>query len=279
MYSIDMILKFQGVSTNTNKITSPSGEIISFEKFNFSGIKKIWSLLVKSHSEYSEKLVIEEYLLIQGKFSEIGEMLNDYNSSEFNISFVDHEGTIEYGNNSTKEISRVKINFLITSEDDAEKWLTPFIDEGLLIQARIYDKEYDFWQNAYDPLQFKANNKSYKGLPMISNNLPPPLNQEIIDTSQNPGRLTIKHGYIEFIGSVVWIKKQLLVSLNVYDKILELNENWLEVSRLNHDVFKLKVADSPFNNDKDDSITIQNKLRSILYEAGAHAEKNRTPIS
>ncbi len=54
------------------------------------------------------------------------------------------------------------------------------------VQAWVYDIEYDFWQNAKDPLEYEAAGRSSANLPKISNGLPPPLSQLEIDTSQNP---------------------------------------------------------------------------------------------
>ena len=40
---------------------------------------------------------------------------------------------------------------------------------------------------------------------MKSNGLPPPLDQMEIDTSGNPGRNVLRQGYIEAIGSTMWL--------------------------------------------------------------------------
>ncbi|MFL1553053.1 hypothetical protein ACI77I_28920 [Pseudomonas sp. D47] len=73
------------------------------------------------------------------------------------------------------------------------------------IQAWVSDVEYDFWQNATDPLEYEGSGRSLSGLPMRSNGLPPPLDQMEIDISENPGRSVHRQGYIEAIGSTMWL--------------------------------------------------------------------------
>ncbi|CAB3702658.1 hypothetical protein LMG26685_05385 [Achromobacter mucicolens] len=73
------------------------------------------------------------------------------------------------------------------------------------IHGWVYDIEYDFWQNARDPLEYERLGRSAANLPKRSNGLPAPLNQLEIDTSLNPGRTELKVGYIEAVGRLMWI--------------------------------------------------------------------------
>lgn len=76
--------------------------------------------------------------------------------------------------------------------------------EGL-VQAWISDVEYDFWQNAKDILEYESAGRDFSMLPKKSNGLPAPLEQIEIDVSDNLGRSEFKHGYIEAIGSTMWV--------------------------------------------------------------------------
>ena len=67
-----------------------------------------------------------------------------------------------------------------------DEWVVPFLGSPDFVMAWLADSEYEFWQNAYDPLQYKAVNKPFDHLPKKSNGLPYPLEQTIIDTSDNP---------------------------------------------------------------------------------------------
>ena len=84
-------------------------------------------------------------------------------------------------------------------------WVKEFANMAPLISARLFNKEYEHWQNAEDLLEYEARGRSMEGLTMKSNDLPPPLNQTIVDTSRNPGRRILQNGYIEAIGHRMWL--------------------------------------------------------------------------
>ena len=48
--------------------------------------------------------------------------------------------------------------------------------------------EYDYWQNAEDLLLYRVAGRAVEGLRLVSNNLPAPLEQKVVDISANPGR-------------------------------------------------------------------------------------------
>ena len=90
-------------------------------------------------------------------------------------------------------------------DSDWAGWVRLLNDVGRFVQAFVVNREYDFWQNAEDPLQYQARGRSCEGLPMKSNGLPFPLDQQVIDTSENPGRRVLHEGFIEAIGSPMWL--------------------------------------------------------------------------
>lgn len=91
------------------------------------------------------------------------------------------------------------------SDTKLEEEIGPILTVEGFIQAWVSDVEYDFWQNATDPLEYECVGRPLSGLPMKSNGLPPPLGQMEIDISGNPGRNVLKQGYIEAIGSTMWL--------------------------------------------------------------------------
>lgn len=95
----------------------------------------------------------------------------------------------------------------ITGAPDADwdGWVKQLKDVGRFVQAVVVNREYDFWQNAEDPLQYQTRGRSCEGLPMKSNGLPFPLEQQVVDTSENPGRRVLHEGFIEAIGSPMWL--------------------------------------------------------------------------
>jgi hypothetical protein len=46
-----------------------------------------------------------------------------------------------------------------------DKWAAPFLEMSGFTMAWVSDIAYEFWQNADDPLQYRARNKSFEGLP------------------------------------------------------------------------------------------------------------------
>src|SRR5262249_16020124 len=89
-----------------------------------------------------------------------------------------------------------------------------------LITGRIADAEYEFWQNAEDPLQYDAASRPYDHLPRISNGLPYPLEKQIIDTSRNPGRRVLRRGFVEAIGALMWLGKVFFERVRSWDSVI-----------------------------------------------------------
>jgi hypothetical protein len=137
-----------------------------------------------------------------------------------------------------------------------------FLSKAVFTQAWVSDINYQFWQNAEDPLQYKAHGKSYEGLPMKSNGLPPPLEQMNIDTSRNPGRRVIRSGYVEAVGSCMWLSDEFWLRVGS-DKKKFIDEFADKIEQMEEGVLKLKVSDMPFTDTS--TGVIQDKIRDILY--------------
>ncbi|MCD0501333.1 hypothetical protein LP085_31125 [Achromobacter sp. MY14] len=91
------------------------------------------------------------------------------------------------------------------AETDMQEFAGVLVFNDGFVQAWIYDVEYDYWQNAKDPMEYERLGRSYVDLPKKSNGLPAPLEQLEIDTSDNPGRVELRSGYVEAIGRVMWL--------------------------------------------------------------------------
>jgi hypothetical protein len=108
-------------------------------------------------------------------------------------------------------IENHKLHFLdftgAPSVEVAETWLAPF--QSSFLMAYLTDDKYRRWQNARDPLEYRASGRSYEHLPMRSNGLPPPLDQMEIDTSRNPGRYVLREGFIEVVAPLMWLSPTL----------------------------------------------------------------------
>jgi len=161
--------------------------------------------------------------------------------------------------------------FLVLEESNGhdsaelEEQIGPVIDVQGFIQAWVSDVEYDFWQNATDPLEYEGVGRSLSGLPMKSNGLPPPLDQLEIDTSGNPGRNVLRQGYIEAIGSTMWLGNLFWERVGV--------DRFASISLLESQGFKIyecgrvvKVVTSEQLFSDDSTREKQRALRRILFE-------------
>ena len=158
-------------------------------------------------------------------------------------------GPIDYGPLGAFGLSRLQISGCIRSTEDACLWMDALVLLPSFMEGRLYEEEYEFWQNAKDPLEYKARNKPYDHLPMRSNGLPPPLEQSEIDTSANPGRRLLRKGFIEAVGSPMWLGAEFLSLVNVSESDLR-SKDWLHPEFLPPRVWKLSVQGSPFTSDE-----------------------------
>lgn len=146
------------------------------------------------------------------------------------------------------------------SKTNWDDWVVRLQEAGKFVQAFLIDKEYDFWQNAEDPLQYQARDRGFEHLPMISNGLPFPLEQKIIDTSNNPGHWVLREGYIEAIASPMWLGERFW-KLTGSDK-QAVETDGIEVEEVNG-LTRIVAAEQPFTESTD--VPMQKRLRSALF--------------
>ena len=164
--------------------------------------------------------------------------------------------------NSDQSFFYIKENTggLVDCWDD---WIEKFLYEEKFIQGWIYDVDYDYWQTADDPLEYTSEKREYLHLPMKSNGLPYPLEKQIIDTSRNPGRWEFRMGYLEAIGSTMWLSDIFWNYVGFDKKERLLNTNWIRKEVYENGVIKLIAADECFSDES--TADIQNNLRNLLY--------------
>lgn len=86
-----------------------------------------------------------------------------------------------------------------------DEWVSPFTKIAGFVQAWVSDIDFDYWQNAQDLMLYEEAGRDFAELPVVSNGLPPPLTQSVIDISGNPGRRVIRDGYVESVGVRMWL--------------------------------------------------------------------------
>jgi hypothetical protein len=103
------------------------------------------------------------------------------------------------------------------------------------------------------------------GLKLKSNGQPYPSERVIVDTSENPGRWEFRQGYIEAIGSPMWIGE------NLWRPIGDNRENelraldWLHLTEPQKGVLR---AESNFHFIDETTASRQNALREAIYGPG-----------
>ncbi len=223
----------------------------------------IWDRLYSSHRSYLDGIGEVDF---GGKFCrarDVAKRIERSDRPHFSVVWSDDQ-RLEYGHITNCDLSLVRIVGCVRPEENAEEWLAPFLGLEEFRQARLLDEEYDFWQNAADPLQYETRGRSYEGLPMKSNGLPPPLEQMIIDTSRNPGRRIIRRGFIEAVGSLMWLGGAFWQITGADQKIL-CSQKWLRCDAWLEGVIRIRAAETPFTTSDGSVGELQEQLRKLLY--------------
>jgi hypothetical protein len=175
------------------------------------------------------------------------------------------DGVLDYSQVGGYDHALLQVLGFAEDVHDAETWCSPFLSEPSFRMARVYD-EYDDWQNAEDTLEYEAKGRRYDDLPMKSNGLPFPLEQMVIDTSRNPGRRLLRKGYVEAVGSTMWLGESFW-ALTGTQKSQVLKQDWLCSEERPHGVLRIQAWDRPFVEDQGESGRVQERLRKVLFPA------------
>ncbi|HUO92758.1 MAG TPA: hypothetical protein VMU22_07545 [Rhizomicrobium sp.] len=165
-------------------------------------------------------------------------------------------------------ITAMEQSFIIVEEKSEgaasswDRWVTPFLGWPSFVQAWVTDVEYDHWQNAQDPIEYKTVGRSMVGLRMKSNGLPPPLEQQIVDTSENAGRWEFRPGYVEAIGSIMWFSENFWHLIGSDRKSALAKLNWLHLTEPQKGILR---ASSDIYFDDETTASEQDALRKAVY--------------
>jgi hypothetical protein len=210
------------------------------------------------------KLNLDEKFQAHGSSLQLKKLLTTVRNTE-RISQIETSTLVfQYSAIADAELCYVDIKEKVPGAAvDWEKWAAAFIVCPHFVQAWIADVEYDKWQNAEDPLIYKAANRDYSYLPMRSNGLPPPVEQMVIDISQNPGRWEFRSGYIEAVGSVMWLGDLFwqYVGSNHKERLAEFS--LAKIEQLTENVLRIEVSGTSFEDYS--TRDIQDRLRNVLY--------------
>jgi len=145
-----------------------------------------------------------------------------------------------------------------------DEWvaLASMLATSQLVTARVYNLEYEFWQNASDPLQYTARGRSYEGLSLQSNALPFPLERKVIDTSRNPGRRVLRRGYVEAVGAIMWLGPTFAARTG--SRVEDICERW-NAKCGPGEVVELRVFPNCFESASGVEGELQDRLRYSLF--------------
>ncbi|WP_339533052.1 hypothetical protein [Pseudomonas mucidolens] len=222
----------------------------------------VWGRLVQQLKGFNSVEVVDGFTGTKMLLSEVSCYLIKNKRNSFFVELAG--GSIEFSLVADKELCRLDIKNLADSVDVAQSLIVALIDEPGFVQARIYDAEYDRWQNAESLTLFEVEHVEHSHLPKKSNGLPFPLTQEIVDISKNPGRWALRKGYIEAVGSPMWVSKSLLDLLGVNEKEL-MEIDCFYVKDLGG-VLKIVAYEQCFTSDTGIQAERQVILRKILFK-------------
>lgn len=149
------------------------------------------------------------------------------------------------------------------SSTDWSEWVAPFLKNPGFIQAWVVDCDFDYWQNAEQPMQYDLAGRDYSDLPLVSNGLPPPLGDMWIDISNNPGKRVVKKGYIEAVGEKMWLTLEFVAQIGGIDIDRLRSAGWTVAKEEAWGGFVLIAPSGLFR--ENGAIESQRKLRSALY--------------
>ncbi len=209
-------------------------------KIDTCSIIKVWESAL---SGLSEANLLEDYFRINGNVLLPPNKVMGYllESKSKHIGVTSERFNLSVGDVGAHNITRLDIT---GKNIDLNVIANKLIELNAIQQAFIVDYDFDYWQNAEDILQYKAKGKVYEHLPLISNRLPFPLEQKIIDTTKNPGKYEIKDGYIKVAAYRMWLDANLVERLGVDIKSLEMTLG-AKVS-CHNDIYLVHVGESPF---------------------------------
>ena len=229
----------------------------------FSSAIDVWRLVEKILVKYEKSMIFDVHGGESKDYAEIYEQIKNEGVQGFHLRIGDAE--ISFGKLISKHFkcSVLTLKNVFYKDDDVEMQLVGVFCKAGFVQARLYDAEYDYWQNAYTISSYTHCGKSTETLPIISNGLPSPLERKIIDISSNPGRREYGDEFVSAVGSVMWLSERFWVLTGVSKEDV-INASIVKSATLNS-VTKIVVAEAVFESDKGREAELQNSLRNLLF--------------
>ena len=150
----------------------------------------------------------------------------------------------------------------------ADHWVRLVADQTGFLRAFLLDTEFDYWQNVTSLSTYNLHGRSLKGVTLKGNGLPPPLQQDEVDTSTHPGRAPFvpRRMFEEIVAQRLWFADKF------WPLVGKLTESMAQDAHLNgaatvenfsETTIKLTVGATPFNDQTPPRLL--NQLRAAVY--------------
>lgn len=159
------------------------------------------------------------------KVSGVERALDAGNEKHFDVTL--DEAEFRFSLVASYRHTLLQIKGCIENTADASRWMDALVSLSGFLHGRLYDKDYDSWQNTNDPGWYQRKKRPYQHLPMRNNGLPPPLNRMEIDTSHNPGRRVLRRGFVEAVGAPMWLSAKFLAQMGITESELQTERCWV----------------------------------------------------
>jgi hypothetical protein len=175
-----------------------------------------------------------------------------------------HGFTIEPASHvASWHLSRADIEAETPIQVPWDEWVIELFNEAF-VMAWVADVDYQYWQNAENLLPYKTRGRPWKHLPLKSNGLPPPHEETIVDTSHNPGRWSLRHGFIEAVGAAMWFGERFW-QVTGASRQQVLSAPSLQCAEIVPGLLRVQAAEQCFSTDQGEAGDLQRKLRALLF--------------
>lgn len=226
--------------------------------FVFDGDSVVSTSDIVSCFKKKLRLVGNEAVEFSGKRRRLNKIEQHGNEDPFEINYEGHGiqrvGIGRYG---------IKVvNFWGSSVACSDLEIEWALANPGFVMGWIFNREYDYWQNAADPILYSTAGIA-PPTPLVSNGLPSPLEKSVVDISRNPGRRTLRKGYVEAVGSFMilsplfWERtRSSPTDLTIEGIAIETDARGLCRVRASHELFKTGVGEGA---------ALQARLRKLLF--------------
>lgn len=207
---------------------------------------------------YSLDSISQSLEMVPGDYSQAHQVrdaeIDDFLNLHGRVLVETHGGAIAGRDQNVLWITSAK-----TELDFHVRLVELMIDKLDVKQAGIHDRSYHYWQNAEDPRLYESAGRDHSSLPKVQRDLPPPLDNLIVDISNNPGRVRICNGYSEFVASPMWIRDEIIRDRSALESMdgVRLAEQY--------GLVQVVAEFMPFTDSSDRQKYLQDRMREALY--------------